>query len=109
MTRLNMDGARCEALLASGLQRSDALTVASVAGAITGAVPRFGTRGCAVRMAQESDDHPRTTAERMRRVRQDAAKTTAGPQARPARPVPDLAARHGTAYQETGSGDEPDT
>jgi hypothetical protein len=108
MTRLNVDDARCEALFASGLQRSDALTAASVAEAISGAVRRFGTRGCAGRMAQEFGDHPQTAAERMRWARQLAAKTTARPQASPglaAQPVPDLAARDGTAYQD-GSGDE---
>jgi hypothetical protein len=83
MTRLNVDEARCEALFASGLQRSDALTAASVAEAISGAVRRFGTRGCAGRMAQEFGDHPQTAAERMRWARQLAAKTTARPQARP--------------------------
>jgi hypothetical protein len=108
MTRPNVDDARCEALFASGLQRSDALTAASVAEAISGAVRRFGTRGCAGRMAQEFGDHPQTAAERMRWARQLAAKTTARPQASPglaAQPVPDLAARDGTAYQD-GSGDE---
>jgi hypothetical protein len=34
MTRLNADDARCEALFASGLQRSDAPTAASAADAI---------------------------------------------------------------------------
>jgi hypothetical protein len=58
MTRLNADDARCEALFASGLQRSDARTAASVAEAISGAVCRFGTRGCAVRTAREFGDHP---------------------------------------------------
>ena len=83
MTRLNVDDARCEALFASGLQRSDAPTAASVAEAISGAVRRFGTRGCAGRMAQEFGDHPQAAAERMRWVRRLAAKTTAWPQASP--------------------------
>ena len=83
MTRLNVDDARCEALFASGPQRSDARTAAGVAEAISGAVCRFGTRGCAVRMAREFGDHPQTAAEWMRWARRDAAKTTAGPQARP--------------------------
>jgi hypothetical protein len=83
MTRLNVDDARCEALFASGLQPSDALTAARVAEAISGAVRRFGTRGCAVRMAQEFGDHPQTAAERMRWARQLAVTTTARPRARP--------------------------
>ena len=78
MTRLNVDNARCEALFASGLQRSDALTAAGVAEAISGAVRRFGTRGCAGRMAQEFGDHPQAAAERMRWIRQLAAGTTTG-------------------------------
>ncbi len=84
MNRLNVDDAWCEALFASGLQRSDAPTAASVAEAISGAVRRFGTRGCAGRMAQEFGDHPQAAAERMRWVRWLAAKTTAWPQASPA-------------------------
>jgi hypothetical protein len=91
MTRLNVDDARCEALFASGLQRSDAPTAASVADAISGALRRLGTRGCAGRMAQEFGDHPQTAAERMRWARRLAAKTTARPQGSPgraARPVP---------------------
>jgi hypothetical protein len=111
MTRLNVDDARCEALFASGLPRSDAPAAASVAEAISGAVRRIGTRGCAGRMAQEFGDHPQAAAERMRWARQLAAKTTAWPQAGPgpaARPVPGLAARDGRTCQETGSGDERD-
>jgi len=83
MTRLNVDDARCEALFASGLQRSDAPTASSVAEAISGAVRRFGTRGCAGQMAQEFGDHPQAAAERMRWVRRLAARTTARPQASP--------------------------
>ena len=58
MTRLNVDGARCEALFASELQRSDAPTAESVTEAISRTVRRLGTRGCAGRMAQEFGDHP---------------------------------------------------
>jgi hypothetical protein len=83
MTRLNVDGARCEALFASGLQRSDALTATSVAEAIGGAVSQFGARGGAGRMAQKFGDHPQAAAERMRWVRQLAARTTARPRASP--------------------------
>jgi len=41
-----------------------------VAEAITRTVRQFGTRGCAVWMAQEFGDHPEAAAERMRWVRQ---------------------------------------
>jgi hypothetical protein len=83
MTRLNVANARCEALFASGLQRSDAPTADRVGEAIRRAVRRFGTRGCAGRMAQEFGDHPEAAAERMRWVRQLTAGTTARPPASP--------------------------
>jgi len=66
---LNVDGARCQALFASGLQQSDAPGAASVVEAIRATVARFGTGGCAIRMAQEFGDHPEAAAERMRWVR----------------------------------------
>ena len=71
--RPNVDHARCEALFAAALQRSDAPAAESVAAAISRAVRRFGTRGCASRMAQEFGDHPQAAAERMRWARQLAA------------------------------------
>lgn len=74
MTRLNVDDARCEALFASALQRSDAPDAEVVAEAIRATVRRFGTRGCAGRMAQEFGDHPEEAAERMRWVRQLVAE-----------------------------------
>lgn len=74
MTRLNVDDARCEALFASALQRSDAPDAEVVAEAIRATVRRFGTRGCVGRMAQEFGDHPEEAAERMRWVRQLVAE-----------------------------------
>ena len=50
--------ARCEALFASALQPSDKPTVTMAAAAISSAIRRFGTRGCACQMAQEFGDHP---------------------------------------------------
>jgi len=67
------DDERYEALFASGLQRSEALTTGSVEEAISRALLRFGLRGCTSRMAQEFGDHPQEAAERMRWVRQLAA------------------------------------
>ena len=61
--------AQCEALFASGLQRSDAPDARIVAEAIRATVRRFGIGGCASRMAQEFGDHPEAAAERMRWVR----------------------------------------
>ena len=46
MTRLNVNDARCEALFASGLQRSDAPTPEVLAEVITRTVRRFGIAGC---------------------------------------------------------------
>ncbi len=58
MTRLNVDDARCKALFASGLQRSDAPTADMVAEVIRLTVRRFGIRGCTSQMAQDFGDHP---------------------------------------------------
>src|SRR5260370_15419975 len=78
MARLNVKGARCEALCASELQGPDAPPAESVTEAISRTVRRLGTRGCAGRMAQEFGDHPQAAAERMRWIRQLAAGTTTG-------------------------------
>jgi hypothetical protein len=67
--RRTVDGARCQALFASGLQQSDAPGADRVAETIRATVARFGSRGCAIRMAQEFGDHPEAAAERMRWVR----------------------------------------
>jgi hypothetical protein len=83
MTRLNVDDARCEALFASALQRSDAPDAEVVAEAIRATVRRFGTRGCAGRMAQEFGDHPEEAAERMRWARQLVAEHPCRRQAGP--------------------------
>jgi hypothetical protein len=95
------------ALFASGLRRSDAPAAASVAEAISRVVRRSGTRGCAVRMAQEHGDHPLAAAERMRWVRQDDRPAARQPRPWAARPVPSRAG-HGMTYHERGSGDERD-
>jgi hypothetical protein len=86
MSRLNMIDARCTALFASGLQRSDPLTGDAVAEAVRLTVRHFGVRGCAARMAQEFGDHPEAAADRMRWIRQVVGETPAR-SARPARPV----------------------
>jgi hypothetical protein len=67
---MNVSDARCEALFASRLQRSDAPSGKAVAEAIRVTVRELGTRGCAGLMAQEFGDHPEAAAERMRWVRQ---------------------------------------
>jgi hypothetical protein len=69
MARLNVHDARCEALFASGLQRSDTPTAEAVAEAISRPIRQFGIRGCVSQMAQEFGDHPEAAADRMRWVR----------------------------------------
>jgi hypothetical protein len=70
MAGLNVNDARCEALFASGLQRSEAHAAGAVAQAISCTVRRLGTRGCASQMAQEFGDHPEAAMDRMRWIRQ---------------------------------------
>lgn len=65
LTQVTMNGARCQALFASGLQPSDTPTTDMVAVAISRAMQQFGIRGCVARMAQEFGDHPDTAAKRM--------------------------------------------
>ena len=95
MTRLNVTDARCAALFASGLQRSDTPDADMVAEVISHAVRQFGTRGCVGRMAQEFGDHPEMAADRMRWVRQLVGEVSAPAIAwrasrggRPRRPLP---------------------
>jgi hypothetical protein len=83
MSRLNMIDARCTALFASGLQRSDAPAGDAVAQAVRLTVRQFGVRGCAARMAQEFGDHPEAAIDRMRWIRQLVGELPAG-SARPA-------------------------
>ncbi len=92
MTRLNMHDSRCEALFASGLQRSDTPTAEAVAEAISRAVQEFGLRGCVGRMAQEFGDHPEVAADRMRWVRQLADQVFASPVLQRTVPLADRAA-----------------
>jgi hypothetical protein len=70
VTRLNVNNARCAALFASGLRRSDAPTADELTNWTSDAVRRFGVAGCVSRMAQEFGDHPEAAAGRMRWIRQ---------------------------------------
>ena len=70
MARLNVTDSRCEALFASALQRSDALTAEAVTDAISTAVSTLGPGGCASWLAQEYGDHPESARERMQWARQ---------------------------------------
>ena len=86
MTRLNVNTARCVALFASELQRSDAPAPGALAGVISQTVRRFGIAGCASRMAQEFGDHPEAAASRMRWIRTLITQTPAPAATRPAEP-----------------------
>lgn len=86
MTRPTVHDARCAALFASGLQRSDAPGAEAVAEAISRAVRQFGVRGCAGRVAQEFGDHPEAAADRMRWARRLAGQVFASPVPQRARP-----------------------
>ena len=66
---LNRDEAKCQALFASSLQRSDAPGAEVVAEAIRVTVQQLGLGGCTGRMAQEFGDHPEAAIERMRWAR----------------------------------------
>ena len=106
MTRLNVNDARCEALFASGLQRSDAPTPEALATVISRTVRQFGVAGCVSRMAQEFGDHPEAAASRMRWIRQLIGELYAPAACRPARsrgwpPTPGSGPR--TARPATGS------
>ncbi len=81
MTRLDVNVARCEALFASGLQRSDALTAAAVAEAISRTVRQFGVGGCVSLVAQEFGDHPEEARDRMRWACQLIGEMSASPAA----------------------------
>lgn len=70
MTRMTVNETVCEALFASSLQPSDALTAETVADAIGSTVRRLGTPGCASRLAKEFGDHPEEATDRMRWIRQ---------------------------------------
>jgi hypothetical protein len=87
MTQLNVNDARCVALFASGLQRSDAPAPEALAEVISRTVRQFGIAGCHSRMAQEFGDHPEAAASRMRWIRQLVSGTYAPAASRLARPV----------------------
>jgi hypothetical protein len=71
--------ARCEALFASGMQRSDAVTPDMVTEAISRTVSELGVGGCASQMAQEFGDHPEAASERMRWARSLVGDLSAAP------------------------------
>ena len=69
MTRRKLTDVQCEALFASSLQGSDAVTAEAAAAAVSVTTRRLGPDGCASRMAQEFGDHPEEARDRMRWAR----------------------------------------
>ena len=74
VTRPTVTDALYEALFVCELQQSDNPTTTMAAEAITRTMQRLGTDGCAGQMAQEFGDHPDAARDRMRWVRQLAAR-----------------------------------
>lgn len=66
VTRMTVNETVREALFASLLQPSDAMTAGTVAEAIGSTMRRLGAAGCASRMAEEFGHHPQEAADRMR-------------------------------------------
>jgi hypothetical protein len=79
MSRLNLNDVRSEALFASALQPSDRPTPDQVRAAIMVTVRRFGSHGCAARMAQQFGDEPLAAVARMRWAREVIAQAFAAP------------------------------
>jgi hypothetical protein len=75
MSGLNVNSARCEALFASALQRSEGCSADRVQQAIRLAVRQFGSSGCASLVAQEFGDHPELAVARMQWVRELVSAT----------------------------------
>ena len=78
MDRPIVTDTHCEALFASALQRSDAVTREAVADAISRTVGQLGAVGCAGRMAEEFGDHPEAARDRMQWARQVVSELLAG-------------------------------
>ena len=81
MVRVNVNDTQREALFASALQRSDALTAEAVAEEISRTLRKLGVSGCASWVAQEFGDHPDAACDRMRWARQilDELSPRSGP------------------------------
>jgi hypothetical protein len=94
MTRSNASDVQCEALFASSLQATDAISPEVATTEIRRTIQRLGPEGCASRMAQEFGDHPEEARDRMRWARRVTDGLSASAWSRPARPAhPRTAAR----------------
>lgn len=72
MTLSNGPDVQCEALFASSLQATDAVSAEVATAEIRRTIQRLGPEGCASRMAQEFGDHPEEARDRMRWARRVA-------------------------------------
>ncbi|GII22941.1 hypothetical protein [Planosporangium mesophilum] len=61
----SVESVRAEALFASPLQSSDQPAAPEVLRAVATTLRRFGSRGCAARVAGEFGEHPDTAVHRM--------------------------------------------
>jgi hypothetical protein len=86
MSSVTITAVRSEALFVSSLQRSEEPGPEQVEAAIRQAVRRWGSQGCAERVAQEFGDHPDTAVPRMRWARRMVERAFA-PSPRPAAPL----------------------
>ncbi len=105
MTQLNINGARCEALFASWLQRSDSPTAERVAEAISRRHPRLrrpdGTR---IRRPPRGGRRPHALGPPARRRDGPAGE----PRSRAAWPIPGAGHRQAMTQRAERGGDEPD-
>jgi hypothetical protein len=92
--------ARREALFVSTLQPSDPVSADDIRAAVSGAVRRYGSRGCAAMVAYEFGEHPETAVGRMRWAaasvkaafpRRPAERTRRPPRHRPVAVLPEAA------------------
>ena len=79
MNHLGISAARTDALFVSTLQRSDEPSAGQIRQSVALAVRRFGSRGCAVRVAEAFGEHSALAAERMRWARQAVAEVFGDP------------------------------
>jgi hypothetical protein len=82
--------ARKYALFVSAVQPSDAPAADDIRAAVTGAVRRYGTRGCVALVAHEFGEHPEVAAARMRWASATVAATFLRAVPRPVRREPTL-------------------
>src|SRR5258708_38546823 len=85
---------QCEALFASSLQATDAISPEVATTEIRRTIQQLGPEGCATRMAQEFGDHPEEARDRLRWARRLASGLTSAAWSRPVRSAhPRTAAR----------------